>query len=579
MRRQWVTGAAWVLLGGWCAWGSPAWGATPVQMYRSVGPGPAASLANGGTNGNHLTITSTNAVFSQNLPNTVGIGDIIQYDSSSSGSENALAVITARTDAQHYSVIAPDGVSAPPAVTVAGTWDIFRAYTSLSNAAAGTVNALITVPGLDPSGRNLVSLNQVWNLASYGDTTDTAAVDIPATWVTDATHYLRIYAPYLSSEVAVSQRHAGVWNYSAYRLVVSTADNIILNANDVTLEGLQVMTASSDNAINIWATAANHRITQCLIVGGDQSGGSWNLGLEEESGHGAGIVYAWNNIFYDFIGSNGACLETANSSVTTYFYSNTIYHCDTGIKGGSPIVMMDTLCQGTVGGASYINFIASTSDYNIADKGSAPGSHSTTNAGVQFVSTSAKNFHLAAADTVARGTGADLSADPVLPFTIDIDGQTRTSPWDVGADQVPGGVPTSTPTRLPTRTSTPTPPSNAMGTPTPTPTLSIGATPPPGATFAPPAGSDVVAYPQPAVGNQANFYYLLDAPAQVHFDIFNVTGEKVASWDEDHAVAGYTRSPWAIRSVAPGIYLFRLRIRTSQGERITPWKKIVIVKK
>ena len=66
------------------------------------------------------------------------------------------------------------------------------------------------------------------------------------------------------------------------------------------------------------------------------------------------------------------------------------------------------------------------------------------------------NLHLASNDTAARGQGLDLSAQ----FNTDFDGQTRTVPWDIGADEAGGGpVPSPTPTPTPT----PTPPPFAVG--------------------------------------------------------------------------------------------------------------------
>ncbi len=54
---------------------------------------------------------------------------------------------------------------------------------------------------------------------------------------------------------------------------------------------------------------------------------------------------------------------------------------------------------------------------------------------VLFVNAGAGDFHLQAGDTVALGAGLDLSVDPVFPFTLDIDGQTRPGTWDLGADE------------------------------------------------------------------------------------------------------------------------------------------------
>ena len=55
-----------------------------------------------------------------------------------------------------------------------------------------------------------------------------------------------------------------------------------------------------------------------------------------------------------------------------------------------------------------------------------------------FVNESGDDFHLTSSDTGARNWGTDLSSDTYLPFSVDIDGQTRptgANTWDIGADE------------------------------------------------------------------------------------------------------------------------------------------------
>jgi hypothetical protein len=54
---------------------------------------------------------------------------------------------------------------------------------------------------------------------------------------------------------------------------------------------------------------------------------------------------------------------------------------------------------------------------------------------VAFVDEDGDDFHLNASDTVAKNKGTDLSGDSYLPFSDDIDGQTRSGTWDIGADE------------------------------------------------------------------------------------------------------------------------------------------------
>src|SRR6185312_9201996 len=54
-------------------------------------------------------------------------------------------------------------------------------------------------------------------------------------------------------------------------------------------------------------------------------------------------------------------------------------------------------------------------------------------AAVTFVNAAGGNYLLSASDTVAKGGGLDLSADPIFAFGVDILNIVRTSPWDIGA--------------------------------------------------------------------------------------------------------------------------------------------------
>ena len=48
-----------------------------------------------------------------------------------------------------------------------------------------------------------------------------------------------------------------------------------------------------------------------------------------------------------------------------------------------------------------------------------------------FADTTAYDFHLHSSDTTAKDAGTDLSGT----FTDDIDGDTRSGTWDIGADE------------------------------------------------------------------------------------------------------------------------------------------------
>jgi hypothetical protein len=56
-------------------------------------------------------------------------------------------------------------------------------------------------------------------------------------------------------------------------------------------------------------------------------------------------------------------------------------------------------------------------------------------AGADPIFVGGTDYHLDATDTWARDQGADLSGDAGLPFSDDIDGETRSGSWDIGSDE------------------------------------------------------------------------------------------------------------------------------------------------
>jgi Calx-beta domain len=434
--------------------------AQAMPIYRSIGPTNTTALANGGSNA--LTISASGvATFGSALPNNIGVGDALQYASSGS-TINSIVFIYSRLSSTQYEVRTATGTT-PAAATSEQTWNIFRAYTSFNNAfgsSAGTENSGIAaaVRSFDTiGGSNLVTANQQWNFACYADApeVESGPLNIQAPWVTGLTNYMRIYAPYITSEVGVSQRHNGIWSNSAFsmsslNLGTNNAAIALYNQN-VWLDGLQFNISAPASANNYSALigSSSGSVTQTDQISNNifaiAGSAAHQSGAINTSSTGSSTLtfYIWNNIFYSSngIGVTGGFQPTPAS--TNYFYNNTSYNVAYPFNPNgntSGINFLKNNIEQHSAGWGTTSAITTGSDYNITDFASTSGGpHDIANAAVLFNSVDNNDFRLSPADTTAHGAGENLSGDPYLAFNTDIQDLTRTNPWDIGASEVAGG--------------------------------------------------------------------------------------------------------------------------------------------
>jgi len=435
----------------WDAWDIGA-DQTPRKIYRSVGPGNTSPLATGTSN--TMVIASDWAIFSSALPDNVGVGDAIQYDSDDDGVVDSIAFISERITSTYYRVQNYLGFTPTQTATGDTDWAIYRAYTSLYNAERGNENDSIndTVENFDDwttggskdadeGGRDLTIDDVQWNIACYGDGADTTTVTIFG-WTTSAQNYLKIYTPYLESEVGTSQRHSGKWDDGKYSLVVSPSVNGAINAtNDyLYIDGLQVRQNGNSNylsVINYGNGFKGGHLSNCVL---DYAGtGSDYRGVYASN---ASSFYAWNNIIY----ASGSASSTNRRGIdvynidNSYIYNNTVSDFDYNFtqRNGGVMLVKNNISQNSAtagysvsGGGTF----DPNSTNNLSDRDDAPGSNPINNAIVQFRNPSEYDFHLLPTDTTAKNAGVDLSNDPYISFTTDIDGETRQGTWDIGADE------------------------------------------------------------------------------------------------------------------------------------------------
>ena len=411
------------------------------RIYRSNGTSNTSALDTGNAT-DTLTISGSTATFATTVPDNVGVGDVLVYDTDASDtitSADAIVFIHARTDSQNYIVKDANG-SAPDTTTSANdTWEIYRAYTSLANAEAGTINTALSTYGFSFTGGNLdlVARGEQLNFACYADATDTTGAAVDG-WTTGEQNYLKIYTPKEATEVGTSQRHAGVWNDSRYKIETINTRGVSVNEHHVRVEGLQVQMTindSSDHAaigMNSSGSGTNPHIEiKSNIIKGDTTAGSGiNRGISVGD-HDLTPVYILNNIIYDF--DTGSDYGIYQNTGTAYAYNNTVYNCAYSIRTGATMTVKNNISHATT--RSFYGPFEAASDYNASNDGySSGGSNDRVNQAFSFMDEAGDNFHLGPTDEGALGRGTNLSSDSNFSFTDDIDGDTRLR-WDIGADE------------------------------------------------------------------------------------------------------------------------------------------------
>lgn len=405
---------------------------TPAAVYYSVGQS-AADLKTGSPT---VTISGGAAVFSVAQTGNIGVGDRVTYNTSN------IAYIAAKSgaDQKHWRLVTATG-GVPPDIAGSTVVSIRHEYMSLSAAVGGAKDA----SHLNSS--DLRATNTILNIPCYYDTgADTAAVIVTG-YTTGASNYIKIYTPYnTATEANNSQRHQGKWNDTKYNLKYTTTpgvSNVLAIAiSNVRVDGLQIKGTAGSGiglvAIKVESSVANNTtsISNCIVSG--VSSTSQNEGIWVYSS-----IKAWNNIIYGFNLNSGSGIRFSVSTANISYISNvTIYDCVYGLNNtwvGAPLAK-NVITQNCTDG--FNGAINAGSNYNISNKpADASGANSKNATTVTFVDAANKDFHLSNSDTAARGSGINLSADPNLPFSTDIDGQPRpTGAWDIGADQVFGAL-------------------------------------------------------------------------------------------------------------------------------------------
>jgi len=303
-------------------------------------------------------------------------------------------------------------------------------YTSLSAWEAGEQQDLVTNDRIATAKCRCTS-----------GSADTTAVTING-WTTDSTHYIKIW-----TDPNENYRHDGKWNGTKYRLEINDWESsiiYILEAN-VRIEGLQFKTTGGGKQYFLYfyilasGEACKWYVSKNIFYKGTSSVDNAVKYLPYDSGN----TYTYNNIFIDV----DVGIYTVDWSNTLHcIYNNTFHSLTTyGIRryATGEVRTRNNLFKSCA--TDTYNLTASNQDYNATNNSSLgyeAQAHDRLSQTFAFVDEANDDFHLASTDTGARNYGANLSSDPYLSFSDDIDGQTRPgeTAWDIGADEyVPAG--------------------------------------------------------------------------------------------------------------------------------------------
>jgi hypothetical protein len=309
-----------------------------------------------------------------------------------------------------------------------------------TNGVLGASRAYATLAeGLTPL--HLTTIADAYRFVCVGAAADTGNLDHTAwEFVTSPTNYVEV----------IGDNTTGQWNDAAYHLS-ATNRAVIYNqyAAHVRLYNVQgqlKVTDGGDHNVFRLSTANNDTANGpgyllykgCIgRIDPTSTSGTARCWIDSILGGGSGVLYRMNCLALG--GGSGSPIgfntdAGAWALANAHSYNLTAANCLYGF-----IDNVETI-NGLATGCTYGFIGTNTGDYNANDDGQGiPGANSHDGTIFTFVDALNGDYHLAAADTGARGLGLTDPGSGL--FSDDIDGQIRSGAWDIGMDQyVTAGV-------------------------------------------------------------------------------------------------------------------------------------------
>lgn len=293
------------------------------------------------------------------------------------------------------------------------------AYTSLNSAEAAEQGDYVT------AGDNYVYLCR-----SGSGTSDSNAVVINGSTTSS------IYDITIRSD----DDHEGKWTSSLYLLTATDQTVLSINDNWVSLEGLQIEvtgpTASYRSCIVIGysTSGVSHYVSKCILKSSNNST-QRERAISFAIGGATRYCYFYNNVIWNV---NGSPSTVANSCI--HCSSGTVYLFNNTISGGyANVFYTASSLQGInnifVNSSNQVGGTWTSSDYNASDRTTTTGgANDITEATFTFEDEANGDFHLAVGDSSGAKNGGTDDPGSGL-YSDDIDGDSRVTPWDIGADE------------------------------------------------------------------------------------------------------------------------------------------------
>ncbi len=263
-----------------------------------------------------------------------------------------------------------------------------------------------------------------------GGTADTKNVQIDG-WTTDSTRYIKIW-----TDPSESYRHSGKWTTgNKYRLQVASFHPIDVSENYVKIIGLQIALNTTTTHRGVYHNISENatiEISHCIIRSMQPASAQYGIYTGVPT-TGTQVFKVWNCILYDWY--RGINSRGNGATVTVYAYNVTLHGCSTGLYTfNGEIVAKNCLISATdavnaAAGSITTTYCACTESGGLSGTGCRSGQTFT------FVDEANDDFHLSSSDAGAKDYGTDLSGDSTIAFSDDIDGETRSGTWDIGADE------------------------------------------------------------------------------------------------------------------------------------------------